>query len=135
MTHEILAGTGARRVADRRIAGWRTLFHRSENVVLSAALGAMAVLPVAEIVLRTAFGFGIPGSAGIVQHLTLWVGMLGAAIAAREARLLSLSTGAALLKGAWRAAARIYSGSDAASVAALLCVASAQFVQAERESG
>ena len=135
MTHEILAGTGARRVADRRIAGWRALFHRSENVVLSAALGAMAVLPVAEIVLRTAFGFGIPGSAGIVQHLTLWVGMLGAAIAAREARLLSLSTGAALLKGPWKAAAGVFSGSTAAAVAALLGIASVQFVQTERDSG
>jgi len=97
MTHEFLAGTGARRVTDRRIAGWRTLFHKSENIVLSIALGAMAVLPIAEIVLRTTLGFGIPGSAGIVQHLTLWVGMLGGAIAAREARLLSLSTGSALL--------------------------------------
>jgi len=135
MTHEILAGTGARRLADRRIAGWRALFHRSENVVLSAALGAMAVLPVAEIVLRTAFGFGIPGSAGIVQHLTLWVGMLGAAIAAREARLLSLSTGAALLKGPWKAAAGVFSGSTAAAVAALLGIASVQFVQTERDSG
>ena len=135
MTHEILAGTGARRLADRRIAGWRALFHRSENVVLSAALGAMAVLPVAEIILRTAFGFGIPGSAGIVQHLTLWVGMLGAAIAAREARLLSLSTGAALLKGPWKAAAGVFSGSTAAAVAALLGIASVQFVQTERDSG
>ena len=135
MTHEILAGTGARRLADRRIAGWRALFHRSENVVLSAALGAMAVLPVAEIVLRTAFGFGIPGSAGIVQHLTLWVGMLGGAIAAREARLLSLSTGAALLKGPWKAAAGVFSGSTAAAVAALLGIASVQFVQTERDSG
>ena len=135
MTHEILAGTGARRVADRRTAGWRTLLHKSENVVLSVALGAMAVLPLAEIALRTTFGFGIPGSSSIVQHLTLWVGMLGGALAAREARLLSLSTGSALLKGRWRAAAGVFSGSAAASVAALLCVASVQFVQAERESG
>ncbi len=135
MTHEILAGTGARRVADRRIAGWRTLFHRSENVVLAAALGAMAVLPLAEIVLRTVFGFGIPGSASLVQHLTLWVGMLGGAVAAREDRLLALSTGSALLKGRWKAAARIFSGSVAASVAALLCAASVQFVRTERAGG
>ena len=89
MTHEILAGTGARRVADRRRAGWRTLFHRSENIVLALALGAMAVVPLAEIVLRTVFRFGIPGSASLVQHLTLWVGMLGGAVAAREDRLLA----------------------------------------------
>jgi C4-dicarboxylate transporter, DctM subunit len=135
MTHELLAGTGARRLADRRIAGWRTLFHKSENVVLSLALGAMAVLPIAEIILRTTLGFGIPGSAGMVQHLTLWVGMLGGAVAAREARLLSLSTGSALLKGPWKEAARVFSGSVAAAIAALLGVASVQFVMTERESG
>jgi tripartite ATP-independent transporter DctM subunit len=135
MSREILAGTGARRVAERRLAGWRALFHRTEDIVLSAALGAMAILPLAEIALRTTFGVGIPGSASIVQHLTLWVGMLGGAVAAREARLLSLSTGSALLKGPWRTAAGVFSGSAAASVAALLCVASVQFVQAEKESG
>src|SRR5262245_60169696 len=127
MTHEILAGTGARRIADRRVAGWRALFHKSENLLLAAALGAMAALPIAEILLRVTLGSGIPGSAGIVQHLTLWVGMLGGAIAAREARLLSLSTGSALLGGGFKTAARVYSGSVAAAIAALLGVASAQF--------
>ena len=135
MTHELLAGTGARRIADRRVAGWRTLFHKSENVVLSLALGAMAVLPIAEIILRTTLGFGIPGSAGMVQHLTLWVGMLGGAVAAREARLLSLSTGSALLKGPWKAAAGVFSGSVATAIAALLGIASVQFVMTERDSG
>ena len=135
MTHEILAGTGARRVADRRRAGWRTLFHRSENIVLALALGAMAVVPLAEIVLRTLFRFGIPGSASLVQHLTLWVGMLGGAVAAREDRLLALSTGSSLLKGRWKTAARVFSGSVAASVAAVLCAASVQFVQTERAGG
>jgi len=135
MSHEILAGTGARRIADRRVLGWRTLFHRSENIFLAGALGAMAVLPLLEIVLRTAFGFGVPGSASLVQHLTLWVGMLGGAVAAREDRLLSLSTGSALLKGRWKTAARIFSGSAAASVAALLGLASVQFVLTERAGG
>ena len=135
MSQQLLAGTGARRLADRRRAGWRTLLHGSENVLLSAVLGGMAVLPIAESALRTLFGFGIPGSAGLVQHLTLWVGMLGGAVAAREDRLLSLSTGASLLPGRWGAAARVFRGSVAASVAALLCAASVQFVRAEREGG
>ena len=38
-------------------------------------------------------GGGIPGSVSMVQHLTLWVGFLGAAIAAREGKLLALATG------------------------------------------
>ena len=54
----------------------------------------MVALPLLEILLRRAFGVGIPGSGPFVQHLTLWVGFLGAAIAAREGKLLALATGA-----------------------------------------
>ena len=49
-----------------------------ENAVGSLAMLAMVVLPLAEIVFRRAFGQGLPGSGPIVQHLTLWVGFLGA---------------------------------------------------------
>ncbi|MBI1951233.1 MAG: TRAP transporter large permease subunit [Acidobacteria bacterium] len=133
--HEILAGTGVRRTRERRRAGWRRAALLTENGLLSLLLAAMAVVPIAEIALRTTLGFGIPGSSSIVQHLTLAVGMLGGAVAAREARLLSLSTGATLLTGGARSAARIFSGSVAATVAALLCAASVQLVLTERAGG
>jgi tripartite ATP-independent transporter DctM subunit len=135
MSHWILRGTGQRAWRERRIAGARRFFHEGENVVVSLALGAMAALPIAEIALRGTIGTGIPASNSIVQHLTLVVGMLGGALAAREARLLSLSTGAALLPGRLRSAARILSGSAAAAISVLLCLASVQFVLAEREGG
>ena len=134
-TPDILHGTGVRRVRERRRLGWRRVLLSSENLLLSVLLGAMAIIPIAEIVLRSTLGFGVPGSSSIVQHLTLAVGMLGGAVAAREARLLSLSTGATLLSGRLRAAARVFSGSVAASIAALLCVASVQFVLSERQGG
>src|SRR5437867_9822967 len=134
-TPDILHGTGVRRVRERRRLGWRRVLLSSENLFLSVLLGAMAIIPIAEIVLRSTLGFGVPGSSSIVQHLTLAVGMLGGAVAAREARLLSLSTGATLLSGRLRAAARVFSGSVAASIAALLCVASVQFVLSERQGG
>lgn len=50
----------------------------------------MAVLPLLEIVGRRAWRTGIPGSNALVQHATLWIGLLGGAIAARDGRLLSL---------------------------------------------
>ena len=62
-----------------------------ENILALSALLAMAFLPCVEAVTR-AFGVqGIPGSTVIVQHMTLWIGFLGAVIAARENRLLSLT--------------------------------------------
>ena len=125
---EILAGTGVRRTRERRRAGWRRAALTTENGLLSLLLAAMAIVPIAEIILRTSLGFGIPGSSAIVQHLTLAVGMLGGAVAAREARLLSLSTGATLLTGWARSTVRVFGGAFATTVSALLCVASVQLV-------
>ena len=72
---------------------------RAEGLVASLALGGIMVLPLAEIFSRKFLGGGIPGSGPIAQNLTLWVGMFGAAIAAREGKLLTLATGEFLPKG------------------------------------
>ena len=56
-------------------------------------MAGIIVIPLGEIVLRKWFATGIPGAAPFAQHLTMWVGMLGAAIAARDGKLLSLATG------------------------------------------
>src|SRR5438045_1206363 len=78
-----------------------------ENLLVVIALAAMVLLPVVEILLRAIFKTGLSGSSLIVQHLTLIVGMLGGAIAARDGRLLALSPVQTLLKGKARMAAQI----------------------------
>ena len=70
-----------------------------EDAIASLMLLVMVVLPLAEIVARRFAGGGIPGSTATVQHLTLWVGFLGAAIAAREGKLLALATGTFMPEG------------------------------------
>ena len=70
---------------------------RAENFGLVIALAIMALLPLAEIALRAAFQVGVSGAAAFTQNFGLVAGMLGAVIAAREGRLLSLSTLPALL--------------------------------------
>lgn len=110
----------------------RAWIHKSENGAISILLAAMMVLPLAEIVLRAVFHQGISGSTTIVQNFTLLVGMLGGAIAARETRLLSLSTLTNLLPGKWKTAAMIFSQGFAAAITIFLCVAGIQFVQSER---
>ena len=106
-----------------------------ENLLVAIALAALALLPVAEILLRAVFRVGIPGAATLTQHLVLVAGMLGAAIAARENRLLSLSSLPLILRGWTRPAARALSGCVGALVSALLAVASTQFVMTERLAG
>ena len=78
---------------------WLRALVGGENLLVVLPLAALVVLPLAEIVLRALFRTGISGSSTIVQHMCLFVGMFGGAIAARENRLLSLSTITSFLNG------------------------------------
>jgi len=106
-----------------------------EDGIASLALAAMVVLPLAEIVVRRFFGVGIPGSGPFVQHLTLWIGFLGAAIAAREGKLLSLATGTFIPPGRPREIATAFASAVAACMATVLAWGGVQLVQSEREVG
>ena len=110
------------------------VLHRLEDGVSIVLLGAMVLLPLAEIVVRQ-LGTGIPGALPFEQHLTLWVAFLGAALAAREGRLLALATGNFLPEGRFRAVAAVFTGGISAMVATLLGRASLDLVQIEREGG
>jgi C4-dicarboxylate transporter, DctM subunit len=106
-----------------------------ENLIASLSLAIMVVLPLLEIVLRRVAGVGIPASGPIVQHLVLWVGFLGAAIGAREGKLLSLATGSLVPDGWPRRAARVFAAALGAAVSITLAVAAVEFVRSEREVG
>jgi C4-dicarboxylate transporter DctM subunit len=113
---------------------WRKVLRAGEDLIVAAALVFMVMLPVGEIFLRKVFHTGISGSATFVQHMVLFIGMLGGAIAARDGRLLSLAT-AMYLKDSWKSVARIVSNAIAAALSALLSVASVQFVLSRKEAG
>ena len=112
----------------------RTPLAYFEDFFSVAALALMVVLPVTEIVARLFKVPGIPGSALIVQQLTLWIGMLGGMLASRSDRLLGLSS-STFLPESWRAPAKVLSGAALAAVAAALSWASWVFLQSEREAG
>jgi C4-dicarboxylate transporter, DctM subunit len=111
------------------------ILHPLEDGLAGVALALMVVLPLAEIVLRRAAGTGIPGSIPFVQHLVLWVGFLGAALAAREGTMLALATGTFLPPGRARDWAGALASTVAAAVSMMLCVGAFQLVSSEREAG
>jgi tripartite ATP-independent transporter DctM subunit len=94
----------------------------------------MVILPLLEIPLRK-LGTGIPGGISIVRHLMLWVAFLGAALAAREGRLLSLATGQLLPEGKLRSGGRLFAAAVAAAVSALFFRAGIDLVLEERAAG
>ena len=107
------------------------LGNRVENGLSASALLLMAGLPVLELVLRALFNTGIPGTFGYVQHLTLWVAFLGAMIASREKRHISLSTGAEYLPPRLKAITGTVVAGMSALVAGGLSWASVQFIRSE----
>jgi tripartite ATP-independent transporter DctM subunit len=107
------------------------ILRRSENALLVSALALIMVLPMAEAVCRL-FGVGISGAQPMIQHITLIIAMVGGAIAARESRLLSISTLTAFLKEPVKIWSNLFAGAFAVMITCFLCVASYQFVMSER---
>jgi tripartite ATP-independent transporter DctM subunit len=104
----------------------------TEEFLAAAALAAMVFLLLLEIVVRPLYGYLIPASAVFVRQLTMWVALLGAALAARDGRLLALATGT-FLPDRWRRAAEVATAAVAAAVTAILCVGGITLVRVERE--
>ena len=111
-----------------------SLFARVENALAIAVLTVMSIMPLAEIIGRKWLGGGIPGSFPIVQHLTLWITFVGAALAARSDRLLALST-ATFLPDAWRNRVQMVTSGLAAGITAVLIWASFDLVRVDYEFG
>lgn len=114
--------------------GPSTPFKFIEDLFSVVALSLMTLLPVIEMVAREFRWNGIPGSAVVVQQLTLWIGMLGGMLASRSDRLLGLSS-SELLPDSWRGPAKVLAGAVLAAVSTSLAWASWVFVSSERDSG
>jgi len=104
---------------------------RIEHWVIGAVLVAMAGFTLLEVLGRSALGAGVPGGLLYTQHLTLWVGFLGALLATATGGHLALATGSFFKGDTIRRVASFYSDTFSAMVCALLCAASAVMVKAD----
>ncbi|MCK5274299.1 MAG: TRAP transporter large permease subunit [Alphaproteobacteria bacterium] len=107
------------------------LGRRGESLLAGAVLLAMGILPVVEMALRGITGSGIPGAQSFVQHLTLWVAFLGAMLATREGRHLSLSTGLKIFPDRIQHYGDLLAAAASTAVSAGLFWASWKFVKSE----
>ena len=113
---------------------WR-MVHSGEDLLLAVALTGILVVPLLEMVLRSFFESGLVGGNALTQHFTLFVSMLGGAVAARQARLLTLSQGFAWLPSPWGKICEVWRGGIATGVCVLLAWASWRFLLFEKEGG
>ncbi len=110
------------------------VLRRTEDIASVIVLTVMSLLPLAEFNAREFVGGGIPGSISLVQHLTLWITFLGAALAARSDRLLALSTGE-FLPPPWQRRARVLTSILGVGVTGCLLLASIQLVGVDYRYG
>src|SRR6266567_5822807 len=113
---------------------WRWLWD-AESLLLPLALAALMLLPLIEIAGRKVVHGGLSGAAAFQQHLVLIIGLLGGMFAARDRRLLALSTLTNFLKGRWQIFARVFSSAFAAGITVFLCRAAMKLVQSEKGGG
>ncbi len=105
-----------------------------EDIFAAAVLAAITLLPVADLLDREVLAAGIPGAASAVQHLTLWITFAGAAIAARNDRLLALAT-TEFLSARWQHRVKCLTTFLTVAVASSLTVASLQLIRFDMEYG
>ena len=110
-------------------------FLKLEAFVASLALGGIMVLPLAEIVSRKFFSSTIPGSGEYASHLMLWIGLIGAAIAAREGKLLTLATNEFIPKGILGTIAHVFAGFVGVAVSTLFCLGGVALVRSDAAVG
>ncbi|NIP90221.1 MAG: TRAP transporter large permease subunit, partial [Gammaproteobacteria bacterium] len=112
----------------------RSAGRRLENGLVLVVLAAMATVPLMELVAREVFDGGIAGSIPLVQHLTLWITFLGAALAARSDQLLALST-ASFLPARAQTVVRAATAWLAVAVTGCLLLASLELTRVDHEYG
>lgn len=106
---------------------------RVERALVAFLLLAMVLLPAVSTLARRVLGRELPGSAVLAQHITLWVGFLGALLATISGHHLALSTVDVLPAGWPRRAARFFGHVVSAATTALLAYGSIRLVEAEWE--
>ncbi|MBI3296834.1 MAG: TRAP transporter small permease subunit [Elusimicrobia bacterium] len=117
---------GLLRTAERGLAAF-------EQALLSAMLLAMVALSFSQVVLR-GFSAGILWADTFLRHLVLWLGFLGAALAAVDDKQFAMDAAFRLMSRRTRAAVQGVLHVLTAGVSALMAKASWTFFQQEREA-
>lgn len=110
-------------------------FYRVEYGLLVAVLGSMVLLAFMQVVLRNFFGTGVVWADTVVRHLVLFCGFVGAALATREERHISIDALTRFLSARRRSIALIFTSTFAAIVCYYLATAAWSYVLEERNYG
>jgi TRAP-type C4-dicarboxylate transport system permease small subunit len=112
-----------------------TVVYRIEDGILAAVLTLMIALAVVQILLRNFFGAGFIWGDVLVRVLVLWIGLIGAMIATRQNKHISIDLVARYLPKRFDLPVKAVVQLFAAVVCALAAFYSFVFVHAEYYDG
>ena len=116
---------------------WLNGVHKVENGFLCICIFSLILIGVSELSLvqRILGHYRVPDAEMLIRHLTLVLGMMGGLMAAREGKLLCISSIRDLLPEKFRSSIIFFTGLVGVSVSLWLGLAALQFVLIEREFG
>ena len=115
------------------LSGLLKAIHRFEDGALILALLAMLAMALLQIVLRNLFDSGFLWAESFLRILVLWVAMLGAMVATREANHISIDLVSKLLPPAWYLPLRWISQIFSAGICFTAAWYSVEYIQYEYE--
>ena len=108
---------------------------RVEQALIAVLLTVMILLAFAQIVLRNFFATGIDWGDALVRYLVVWVGFIGAAVATKEGKHITIDVLSRGLTGAGNSAIRAISHFVSAAVCGILTWAGIKFIFFEAQMG
>ena len=108
---------------------------QTEQVLIAALLAIMILLAFSQIVLRNFFATGISWGDSLVRYLVVWIGFVGAAIATKEGKHITIDVLSRWVSGAGRKAILAISHFSSAAVCGLLTWAGIKFIWFEAQMG
>lgn len=108
---------------------------KGEEVLIVLILSLMIVLSFGQVILRNVFHQGIFWADIFLRQMVLWVGFLGASLAARDGRHISIDFLPHYLSPFWRAVSKVIVQAIAGVASGFLAWAAWKFVRFEKEAG
>lgn len=112
-----------------------TAISRAERWLLNLLLGAMIVLAFLQIVLRNFWATGFSWSDAMVRYLVLWLAFIGAALATREKKHITIDVVTRWLPAKAQAIVHFVADTFSAFICGVLAYAAVNFLRFEAALG
>jgi len=112
-----------------------SFLHRAEEAVVGLLLLAMIILTCLQVGLRAFFSSGISWADPLLRYLVLWGGLLGAGVAVRQRRHITIDLASHFLPKRFNRVLSVAINLFSAAVCAALTYAAFVFVKNEAEFG